>query len=80
MCEFVSAGIHEKSFYVADQFEFILHSKKFQPADFDYGTGEEAAMKLSNSFDELTKNVRALTEMPLEINSLHGKPPTTQHV
>lgn len=66
-------GIEEKLFYVADQFEVFLHNNRFQPANFDFGTGEEAALKVGLALNELSKNLRSLTDMPLEINSAQGK-------
>nr|CAD7198663.1 unnamed protein product [Timema douglasi] len=56
--------------YVADQYETLIKHSKVKPADFEYGTGEEATLAVLSVFNELSKQVRELNELPLEIISV----------
>lgn len=42
------------------------------PADFDYGTGEEAALKVIGALDSLAKQLRQLEDIPLEVSAVQG--------
>nr|CAD7569233.1 unnamed protein product [Timema californicum] len=56
--------------YVADQYETLIKHSKVKPADFEYGTGEEATLAVLSVFNELSKQVRELNDLPLEIISV----------
>jgi U3 small nucleolar RNA-associated protein 22 len=42
------------------------------PADFDYGTGEEAALRVIGALDNLAKQLRQLEDIPLEVSAVQG--------
>ena len=42
------------------------------PADFDYGTGEEAALRVIGAPDSLAKQLRQLEDIPLEVSAVLG--------
>jgi len=42
------------------------------PADFDYGTGEEAALRVIGALDSLAKQLRQLEDIPLEVSAVQG--------
>lgn len=58
--------------YIADQMESVLQSRKLKPAEFEYGTGEEATLAVLSSYDGLTKQLRQLKDLPLEISTVQG--------
>ncbi|XP_049938031.1 nucleolar protein 6 [Schistocerca serialis cubense] len=58
--------------YIADQVESVLQSRKIKPAEFEYGTGEEATLAVLSSYDGLTKQLRQLKDLPLEISTVQG--------
>lgn len=45
------------------------------PNGFDYGTGEEAARHVIDAYDKLTKQLRAISDLPLDISSIQGVSP-----
>jgi len=47
--------------------------------DFNYGTGEEATLAALSAFGKLSKNIRALTDLPLEITEILGVSPTFRY-
>lgn len=64
--------------YVADQLESAIFIPKLQdPAA--YGTGEEATMAALEALDEITKNLRALEDLPLSIAQVQGVSATFRH-
>nr|CAD7411264.1 unnamed protein product [Timema poppensis] len=65
--------------YVADQYETLIKHSKVKPADFEYGTGEEATLAVLSVFNELSKQVRELNELPLEIISVQGTSPVFRY-
>ena len=42
------------------------------PSDFDYGTGEEAALRVIGALDSLGKQLRQLKDIPLEVSAVQG--------
>lgn len=46
-----------------------------KPKTFDYGTGEEATMKVIQAFDSLSKDLRSLQDLALEVTALQGISP-----
>jgi len=42
------------------------------PADFEYGTGEEAALRVIGALDSLAKQLRQLEDIPLEVSAVQG--------
>nr|CAD7443268.1 unnamed protein product [Timema bartmani] len=65
--------------YVADQYETLIKHSKVKPADFEYGTGEEATLAVLSVFNELSKQVRELNDLPLEIISVQGTSPVFRY-
>ncbi|XP_057371502.1 nucleolar protein 6-like [Daphnia carinata] len=64
--------------YVADQLESAISIPKLQdPAA--YGTGEESTMAALEALDEMTKNLRALEDLPLSIAQVQGVSSTFRH-
>jgi U3 small nucleolar RNA-associated protein 22 len=45
------------------------------PPDFEYGTGEEAAVRVINALDSLGKQLRQLKDIPLEVSAVQGTSP-----
>ncbi|CAG2059589.1 unnamed protein product, partial [Timema podura] len=68
-----------KVIYVADQYETLIKHSKVKPADFEYGTGEEATLSVLSVFNELSKQVRELNDLPLEIISVQGTSPVFRY-
>lgn len=65
--------------YIADQLEHLIQEKKDVPNDFEYGTGEEACRKVIQSFDQLTKQLRDLKDLPLDIIATQGISPVFRY-
>ncbi|GBP18685.1 Nucleolar protein 6 [Eumeta japonica] len=65
-------GIDSEYFYIADQLDSALTCKDYAPPDGVVGTGEEITVKVLQTFDDLRKDLRALNELPLNINSVYG--------
>nr|CAD7588547.1 unnamed protein product [Timema genevievae] len=68
-----------KVIYVADQYETLIKHSKVKPANFEYGTGEEATLAVLSVFNELSKHVRELNDLPLEIISVQGTSPVFRY-
>jgi U3 small nucleolar RNA-associated protein 22 len=49
------------------------------PADFDYGTGEEATMRVISAVDSLGKQLRQLKDIPLEVSAVQGTSPVFRY-
>lgn len=58
--------------YVADQLDSLLGRHTLLPADFDCGTGEEAALRVIGALDSLGKQLRQLEDIPLEVSAVQG--------
>nr|CAD7260993.1 unnamed protein product [Timema shepardi] len=75
----LSSRLGLKVTYVADQYETLIKHSKVKPADFEYGTGEEATLAVLSVFNELSKQVRELNDLPLEIISVQGTSPVFRY-
>ncbi|XP_017876904.1 nucleolar protein 6 [Ceratina calcarata] len=64
--------LKNKFMYIADELEQLLRLQKIKITHFPYGTGEEAALKAINAFNELEKNLMSLTDIPLSIHGVQG--------
>jgi U3 small nucleolar RNA-associated protein 22 len=49
------------------------------PADFDYGTGEEATVRVISALDSLGKQLRQLKNIPLEVSAVQGTSPVFRY-
>lgn len=58
-------------FYLGSQLENLLKLKKMK-TDFDYGTGEEASLRVIQVYNSLEKELTSLTDMPLSITGISG--------
>ncbi|XP_033607618.1 nucleolar protein 6 isoform X3 [Cryptotermes secundus] len=58
--------------YVADQLDSLLERSMLLPADFEYGTGEEATVRVIGALDSLGKQLRQLNDIPLEVSAVQG--------
>ncbi|XP_076236825.1 nucleolar protein 6 Mat89Ba isoform X2 [Calliopsis andreniformis] len=58
--------------YIAEQLEEVLTLPKIKITHFMYGTGEEAALKVLNVFNDLEKDLMSLTDIPLSIHGVQG--------
>ncbi|XP_069697257.1 nucleolar protein 6 isoform X2 [Periplaneta americana] len=65
--------------YLADQLDTLLEQHTVQPAEFDYGTGEEAAARVIGALDSLGKQLRQLKDLPLEVSGLQGTSPVFRY-
>ncbi|KAJ9582596.1 hypothetical protein L9F63_023055, partial [Diploptera punctata] len=67
-------GIHTESslLYVADQLEPLLERHSIQPAGFEYGTGEEASVRVISVVDALSKQLRQVEDIPLEVTGIRA--------
>ena len=62
--------------YVGGQFDDLLHLPAVLPANqLPYGTGEEQNMEVMRVYDDLCKQLRKLTELPLVLNTIQGVSP-----
>ncbi|GFO37979.1 nucleolar protein 6-like [Plakobranchus ocellatus] len=74
-------GILSKNIqYMEGKLDPLLHLNLL-PKDTDvvYGTGEEQSLAVHHAFDHVTRAVRALTSLPLSINSVQGIHPVFRH-
>lgn len=71
-------NLSDKYFYIADQLDPLLSISKLEDPSM-YGTGEEATMAALEALDELTKNLRALEDLPLPISQVQGVAATFRH-
>ena len=71
-------NLGKKYTYVADQLDSALSIPKLEDPT-TYGTGEEATMAALEALDELTKNLRALEDLPLSIAQVQGVAATFRH-
>ncbi|XP_033188012.1 nucleolar protein 6 Mat89Ba [Bombus vancouverensis nearcticus] len=66
-------GILKKKFiYIASEMEELLQLQKVKITHFAYGTGEEAALRAINVFNQLEKDLMSLTDIPLSIHGVQG--------
>nr|CAD7404931.1 unnamed protein product [Timema cristinae] len=61
------------------EYETLIKHSKVKPVDFEYGTGEEATLAVLSVFNELSKQVRELNDLPLEIISVQGTSPVFRY-
>nr|CAD7423699.1 unnamed protein product [Timema monikensis] len=61
------------------EYETLIKHSKVKPVDFEYGTGEEATLAVLSVFNELSKQVRELNALPLEIISVQGTSPVFRY-
>ncbi|XP_020297478.1 nucleolar protein 6 [Pseudomyrmex gracilis] len=65
--------------YIADQAEDLLKLHKNKITHFVYHTGEEATLKVLQTFNILEKNLMSLNDMPLMINGVQGSSPVFRY-
>ena len=60
---------------VGSKLDWALYPGHGTASPSDYGTGEESQSDVCKVYDALCKQLRGLTDLPLDINAIHGLSP-----